>query len=82
MTGMSMPVLAAPEFDSVSTTIHEEQEIELPNVNSDYSSFDTDNPTTSSSGLNLPGADSDTDDEEGGISLLGTEGVFFSPKTP
>lgn len=77
ITGISFSILAAPELDAISNTAHDERESELlSNVSSEYSSFESDNATASSSSIALPDMNDDTDEEEGGISLLGIGEAF------
>jgi hypothetical protein len=72
ITGISFSISAAPELDTIATTAHDERESDaLADVGNEYSSFESDNATASSSSIALPDMDDDTDEEEGGISLLG-----------
>ncbi|KAL1597336.1 hypothetical protein SLS60_008920 [Paraconiothyrium brasiliense] len=74
ITGISLSVFAAPELDTIATTTHDERESDaLADVGNAYGSFESDNATASSSSLALPDMDNDTDEEEGGVSLLGME---------
>ena len=78
VTGISASVLAGPELDALSTITDDEEAMHgLHDTGSDYSSFESDNAAASSSSVVLPGVDSGTDEEEGGVSLLGTEGASF-----
>jgi hypothetical protein len=72
ITGISLSIFAAPELDAIATTTHDERESDaLADVGNAYSSLESDNATASSSSIALPDLDEDTDEEEGGISLLG-----------
>jgi hypothetical protein len=72
LTGVSLSIFAAPELDTISTTAHDEPESDaFADVGDGYSSLESDNATASSSSISLPDIDDDTDEEEGGISLLG-----------
>jgi hypothetical protein len=72
ITGISLSILAAPELDTIGTTTHDERENDaLADIGNAYSSFESDNATASSSSIALPDMDDDTDEKEGGVSLLG-----------
>jgi hypothetical protein len=73
ITGISLSILAAPELDATSVVAHDERENDgLVENGSQHSSVEQDNATTFS-GIALPDMDDDTDEDEGGISLLGIE---------
>jgi hypothetical protein len=72
VTGISLSIFAAPELDAIGTTTHDDRESDaLADIGNAYSSLESDNATASSSSIALPNMDDDTDEEEGGISLLG-----------
>jgi hypothetical protein len=71
ITGISLSIFTAPELDTISTAAHDGQESNaLADFGSEYSSLESDNATASSSSIVLSDIDDDTDEEEGGISLL------------
>jgi hypothetical protein len=77
VTGISLSIIAAPERDTISTTAHNERESDaLVEVGNEYNSVESDNATASSSSTVLSDMDDDTDEEEGGISLLGIVEAF------
>lgn len=72
ITGISPSIFVAPERDTISTTAHDGCEGDLlAEVGNEYTSQESDNATASSSSIPLPDMDDDTDEEAGGISLLG-----------
>jgi hypothetical protein len=72
ITGVSLSIFPASELDTISTTAHDEPESDtLADFGDEYSSLESDSATASSSTITLPDMDDDTDEEEGGISLLG-----------
>jgi hypothetical protein len=71
ITGISLSTLAAPELDATSIVAHDERENDaLAENDSQHSSFEQNNATTFT-GIASPDMDGDTDEDEGGISLLG-----------
>jgi hypothetical protein len=79
ITGISLSIFPAPQRDTISTTAHDERESDLlSEIGNEYNSLESGNATASasSSSIALPDMDGDTDEEEGGISLLGTVEAF------
>jgi hypothetical protein len=77
ITGISLSIFAAPELDTIATTTHDEREIDaLTDISDEHGSFESDDATVSSSSIALPDMDNDTDEEEGGVSLLGMLEAF------
>jgi hypothetical protein len=70
LTGISASILAMPGPDAISSASDDLQELEnLSGGDIGYEGLGSDSPATYSA-LSQPGVDSDTDDEEGGVSLL------------
>jgi hypothetical protein len=78
VTGISNSVFAPAEFDAVSFTVDAKQTLEkIDEVSSEYSSFESDSLAASSPDVVESTSDSDTDEEEGGVSLLDIKGLSF-----
>ena len=78
VTGISISVLAAPDLDAISTTVDVEEAVDaFVDFSINHSSFGPDSTAASSPSEIFPSIDSDTDEEEGGVALLGMEGLLF-----